>query len=90
MSDDPFDQLDFIENSTRLKLSFLFAFCPSLRKFNRSSCLCMTKPLRSLDHDSSLFTLSHVLNSSPQAVRHLRVTQGELKWLLLVDEDFTL
>ena len=48
----------------------------------------MSIPIRRFYHDSSLFSLPHVLNRSPESVWHCRGAKGHLKWLLLVEEHF--
>lgn len=82
-------QFDFVERSTRLQLSFLFAFGPAFRELNTTCSLDMAEAVGGFYHDSGLLTLSHMFQRSPEAIRHFRIAQRHLKRLLLVNKDFT-
>ena len=89
VSDNPVVKLDFIEGSLALQLAPLVSFFPFFRILNFASIFREPITIGSLNHDSRLLPLSHMLNCSPDAMRHFGIAKHHLKRFLLVNKDLT-
>ena len=90
VSDNPVVKLYLVESSLALQLAPLVSFFPSFRILNFASILREPISIGSLNHDSRFLPLSHMLNCSPNAMRHFRIAKHHLKRFLLVKKDLTL
>ena len=86
----PVVELDLKEGSSLSQDGFLLLCVPASWKLHLVTVLGVVVAPLWLDHNSRLFTLSHLLNRPPEAIRHLRVAENHLYRLMLLKKDLTL